>query len=124
MKAVIDTHALYWALVEDTKELSPKALEIINDSESLILPSIVLLELLGLLQKKGKLIYFDKFIRNIPKSKYIILPLDLATIKETRLLKKQLELHDRVIVAAAKMLDLPLITRDEKIMGIYKKVIW
>jgi len=124
MKVIVDTHALFWALAEDTKSLTPAALQIINDSESLIIPTIVLLELLGLLEKKQKMSYFDKFIKNIPNSKYVIVPLDIAVLKETRLLKDKLELHDRVIVATAKLLKLSLITKDEQITDVYKKVIW
>lgn len=124
MKVLIDTHVLFWALAEDIKRLSPKALQIINDSESLILPSIVLLELLGLLEKKQKMSYFDKFMKDIPNSKYVIAPLDIAVLKKTRLLRNKLELHDRVIVATAELLRLPLITKDEQIIDVYKKVIW
>lgn len=124
MKVIIDTHTLFWTLAEDTKKLSPQALQIINESESLILPSIVLLELLSLLEKKQMISYFDKFIRDISNSKYIVMPLDLAVLKNTRLLKNKLELHDRVIVATAKMLNLPLVTKDEQITDVYKRAIW
>lgn len=124
MKVLVDTHVLFWALAQDKKKLTPKALQVISDAEMLLLPTIVLLELLGLLEKKQKLHYFDKLLKSLPGSTYVIIPLDITVIKETRLLKDKLELHDRVIVATAKSLNLPIITRDEQITKVYKKIIW
>lgn len=107
MKALVDTHALFWALTQDKKKLTPKVLQVISDAKILLLPTIVLLELLGLLEKKQKLHYFDKLLKSLPDSKYVITPLDITVVKETRLLKDKLELHDRVIIATAKSLNLP-----------------
>ena len=124
MKALVDTHALFWALIQDKKKLTSKALQVIDEAEMLLLPTIVLLELLGLLEKKQKLRYFDKLLNNLSDSKYVVIPLDITVLKETRSLKDKLELHDRVIVATAKSLNLPIITKDEEITKLYKKIVW
>lgn len=124
MKALVDTHALFWVLTQDKKKLTPKALQVISDAEMLLLPTIVLLELLGLLEKKLKLHYFDKLLKSLSDSKYVTIPLDITVMRETRLLKDKLELHDRVIVATAKSLNLPIITKDEQITKVYKKIVW
>ena len=124
MKVIIDTHILFWLLTQDTDKLTYKVLSTLEEAEEVILPTIVLLELLGLLLKKKQLEYFNILLNQIPKSKYIVVPLDLAIIKETRKIKDSFELHDKVIVATAKYLKLPIVTKDEEITEKYKDIIW
>lgn len=124
MTVVIDTHVLYWILTQDTTRLTSKALNTLTAAKEIILPSIILLELFGLLQKKGALKYFDLLIRRIPKSRYTIYPLDLVIIKEVRRIKALLELHDKVITATAKHLNIAVISKDTEITKAYKRVIW
>ncbi len=124
MRVVIDTHVLYWVLTQDLDKLTNKALGTISQAEEIIVPTIVLLELLGLLQKKKATRYFDILLKQFPKSKYIVVPLDIAVIKEIRKIKAKFELHDKVIVATAKGLGLSLVTKDEEITKKYKRVIW
>ncbi len=124
MRVVIDTHALFWVLTQDLTKLTNKALSVLEQADKIILPTIVLLELLGLLQKKKALKFFDILLKQIPTSKYLIVPLDMVVIKEIRKIKANLELHDKVIIATAKYLELSIITKDEEITKKYKNVIW
>ncbi len=124
MKFLLDTHVLFWTLTLQKTKLSKKVTKTLEEADELILPTIVLLELSGLLQKKQGDRYFDILLNQIPKSKYFIVPLDLRTVEETRRIKGTLELHDKVIVATAKILDIPIITKDKEIAKVYKKIIW
>lgn len=124
MRIVIDTHILFWVLTQDLARLTDTALKALNQTDEIIIPAMVLLELLGLLQKREALEYFDILLKQIPNSKYVVIPLDVAIIKEVRRIKSKFELHDKVIVATAKYLGLPLITKDEEITKKYKKIIW
>lgn len=124
MRVVIDTHALFWVLTQDLTKLTNKALSVLEQADKIILPTVVLLELLGLLQKKKALKFFDILLKQIPTSKYLIVPLDMVVIKEIRKIKANLELHDKVIIATAKYLELSIITKDEEITKKYKNVIW
>lgn len=124
MRVVIDTHVLFWVLTQDITRLTSKALKALEQAEEIFLPTIVLLELLALCQKKKTLKYFDLLLKQIPNSKYVIVSMDIAVIKEIRRIKSRLELHDKVIVATAKYLDSPLVTKDEDITQKYRKVIW
>ena len=55
----------------------------------------------------------------------MIYNLDLATILECRNIKKIPEMHDKIIVATAKILNASIITKDEEITNSgYAKVIW
>ena len=59
MSIVTDTHALYWFLTAD-KRLSRAAKNTIEESETIIIPTIVLLEFLYLFQKK-KYVHIDMY---------------------------------------------------------------
>lgn len=124
MRVIIDTHVLFWVLTQDTNQLTEEALNKLEQAEEIILPTIVLLELLGLLQKKKEVKYFDVLLKQLPNSKYVVMSLDIAIIKETRKIKYQFELHDKVIVATAQYLGLPIVTKDLEITKKYKNVIW
>lgn len=124
MRVVIDTHILFWVLTQDLEKITTAALNSLNQADEIIVPTMILLELLGLLQKKKALKYFDILLEQIPSSKYVVIPMDIAIIKETRRIKTELELHDKVVVATAKYLGLPIVTKDEEITKKYKKTIW
>lgn len=63
-------------------------------------------------------------MKSIPESKYTIWPLDMGVVLQMYGIKDTLELHDRVIVATAKQLNIPRISKDREITKIYKKTIW
>lgn len=124
MKVVIDTHVLFWILTQDLSKVSDIALKALEQAEEIILPTIVLLELLSLLQKKRSIKYFDELLKQIPKSKYIATPMDMSVVQQVRKIKSKLELHDKVIVATAKYLSVPIVTKDKEITEKYTEVIW
>lgn len=124
MKIIVDTHTLFWFLTAD-KRLSNKAQDTIEYIDRIYIPTIVLLELLYLFQKKGQKenfsFAFDKLKDN---SKYTFLSLDVAIIEEVFKLSSKLEMHDSIVTALAQLLNAFIVTRDKKIQEVYKKTIW
>lgn len=120
---VADTHALVWHLQANPK-LSPHAQTIFLDADKgahqIFVPSIVLVELIYLSERKRietALVAraFDLLKRT--SINYRVVPLDTAiarTLLEVDTLLVP-EMPDRVIVATAKHLRLPLITHDSSI---------
>ena len=60
----------------------------------------------------------------MPSPIFRALSLDLDTVHSYIDLEHDLEIHDRIIVSSAKLLDVPIITKDKSISKIYPKVIW
>jgi predicted nucleic acid-binding protein len=113
---VADAHALLWFLTED-KKLGKKALKIFRDcdkgEEIIVIPSIVLLECMHVCEKKRIAYAFEEIIKKIEGTfNYPIYPLDEEVILECQHLSQIIELHDRIIVATAKLLNSKLITKD------------
>lgn len=124
MNLVVDTHTLYWFLTAD-KRLSKKAKTAIEEATRIIIPTIVLLELLYLLQKKKQRDVFSLGYEKLKDdNKYIFASLDMAAVEEVIKVRSALEMHDSIIVATAKMLDASIVTKDRIIRKIYKKAIW
>ncbi len=55
--------------------------------------------------------------------KFLVYPLSIEVVREFIKIDKH-EIHDRIIVATATLLDAPIVTKDQKISKIYPKVIW
>lgn len=124
MNIVIDTHALFWYLGKDSR-LSKVAQQYIIEAPNIFIPTIVLLELLYLLKKKKLNKEFPKILNTLKKqNRYIFPSLDLNLVEADLKIFRRLEIHDSVIVTTAKILELPLITKDETIQKIYKNTIW
>ena len=124
MEIVIDSHALFWYLSSNPK-LSPRALQQIEDSTTVVVPSIVVLEVLFLLRKSRTPLLFIDFLRELKSRNYTIYPLDLDVISQVATLSRELEIHDSIIVATAQLRGAPLITKDEVIKKLYQPmVIW
>lgn len=124
VSVVTDTHSLYWFLTAD-KRLSRTAKNTIEESETIIIPTIVLLELLYLFQRKKQAELFPVAFENFKnEKKYIFASLDLAVVEEVLKVSATLEMHDSIIVATAKMMDAPIVTRDRTVRKIYKQTIW
>ena len=124
MNVVIDTHALLWLLNSD-KRLSHKAKNSIKIASIVFIPSIVLLELFYLLEKKSKRELFTitlKAIRN--DNRYVVIALDSAVVEEVFKHQLPVEMHDRIIIATASLLRIPLVTKDKTIHQLYRKTIW
>ncbi|MEM5843389.1 MAG: hypothetical protein QXL97_01575 [Candidatus Aenigmatarchaeota archaeon] len=61
---------------------------------------------------------FKEMVLKIRESfNYLVYPLDEDIVLTCQILTKLEDLHDRVIVATAKLLDIPLITKDKKIIN-------
>ena len=71
MEVVVDSHALLW-FVSNNKKLSEKAKRALNKSSKIIISTIVLLELLYILQKYGQENKFNKLLDNLTGEKYLI----------------------------------------------------
>ena len=123
MHFVIDAHTLLWNL-EDSPNLSNSAKDAIDDAERVFIPTIVLLEIYRILEKRKEQEKFLNFLDLLIKQgKFTIYPLSIEVVKEFIKTEKH-EIHDRIIVATAKLLDVPIVTKDPEISKIYSKVIW
>ncbi len=126
---VTDTHPLLWFLSDDPK-LSRKAKEIFLEAEkgesTLVIPSIVLAELMYVFEKQDAGNNFRILLENIKIAEnYEIYPLDIETLEKAFDIKTIKELHDRIIVASAQLLDCEIITKDEQITNSKEaKCIW
>ncbi|NYZ69626.1 type II toxin-antitoxin system VapC family toxin, partial [Endozoicomonas sp. SM1973] len=126
---VLDTHILIWWVSEDAK-LSKKAKTAINNhikkDEEILISSISAWEISMLVQKERLSLSMDvdswlALVNSIEHVKFV--PIDnKVAIESTRLPG---EFHkdpaDRMIVALARTLSVPLVTADEKIIN-YKHV--
>ena len=122
---VIDTHPLFWYFTQDSTRLPSKTKAYLEGVSRIFVPTIVLLELLYLLQKKRLTNKFSFVLRTLKTSKkYVPLSLDLDIVEQIFRFSTKLESHDSVIVATAQMLRVPLVTKDRKIRDMYKNTIW
>jgi len=125
---VIDTHALVWYLTDDNR-LGVKAREILtkidNGESTGVIPSIVILEAMAIFEKRGLHNLFAEIYAEIKESSnYLIYPLSSEIIDEIINLPLELELHDRIILATAKYLGTPLITKDRALRKYHESIIW
>jgi len=116
---IADTHALLWYLTDDNR-LSKDANLIFEQSEKgehlSIVPTIVLVESLDVIEKKRLAYDFDLVLQAIEDNEnYIIWDLDIEVVNQMIKIKNVPELHDRIIVAIAKLCDAGLITKDGEI---------
>jgi len=125
---VIDTHALVWYLTDDDR-LGAKAREILtkidNGEDTGVIPSIVILETLAVFEKKGLRDLFSEIYTEIKESSnYLIYPLSSEIADEVINLPSELELHDRVIMATARYLGTPILTKDKTLQKYHRYTIW
>jgi PIN domain nuclease of toxin-antitoxin system len=129
MNYVTDTHALLWWFV-DSPRISPSAARIFERCEEgedgILVPSIVIAEALSIFDKKRVHFDFRRLLRKITESEnYRIVPLDLPVLSKMIGLDDVPELHDKIIVATARHLELTLITKDKTLRALsHLKTIW
>ncbi|MCK6467887.1 MAG: PIN domain-containing protein [Candidatus Brocadia sinica] len=128
MEITLDTHTFIWYLDKSlNNKLSQKALKIIKEAEdsyTIYLPIIVLIEVLYLIEKGRVNVSFHKLLLNLEKSiNYEIVPFDTKLLKVAETIKG-LEVHDRLILATAILTGSPLISYDREIHAKGIKVIW
>ncbi|MFQ5950214.1 MAG: type II toxin-antitoxin system VapC family toxin [Nitrospiria bacterium] len=120
MNYLTDTHALLWHFTNSSK-ISPKAKGIFYQCEKgeciIFIPSIVIAECLSIFDKKKVRFDFKALFDRIRKSEnYGIVPLDHKILLQMIETREVFELHDKIIVATAKLLELPLITKDTRLL--------
>jgi PIN domain nuclease of toxin-antitoxin system len=114
-KVSLDTHALYW-FFEDPDKLSSITKRILEAQPEFVISVIVLFELLYIEKKSGGLISLTKVLGRLKSHKHTIVPVDEKVFNKSRRIKKDLDIHDRIIVATALLTKTLLITKDEQIL--------
>lgn len=127
---VCDTHTLVWFLTDD-KRLGKKAKSILEQAQSkqtdtqILIPIIILMEILSITEKRKITVNVVDMIESIEfHNNFKIYSINLEVFREMLGISQNLELHDRTIVAIAKLNNAFILTRDQKIKKIYKKIIW
>lgn len=124
MNILIDTHTLFWFLTAD-KRLSLQTKEVVEHAHLIFVPTIVLLELLYLFQKKGKVSQFKIVLKAIKGGeRFSVISLDLGVVEKVIKLSSKLEIHDAAIVATTQILNVSIATKDRVIRNVYRKSIW
>ena len=129
MNFVADTHALVWWFTNSPK-IGKKAAKAFADSEKgnlvIVIPSIVLAEALSIFDKKRISFDFKKLFKQVRDSdNFVIMALDYPILEAMLDLQDLPELPDKIIVATANYLDLPLITKDATLQKLsIIKTIW
>lgn len=126
-KYCLDTHPLVWYFTGQ-KTLSLKACAILDELFSgkitCFIPIIVLLEIFHL-SLKFKKFNFHRFLKAIKLPNIIIVPLDRVILETCFALPKNLEIHDRIIVATSNTNECILVTKDRDLHDLSSlKVIW
>jgi PIN domain nuclease of toxin-antitoxin system len=120
---VTDTHALYWHFTSDSR-LSQAARQVFHEADSglhqILIPGIALIEMVYLVEK-GRLDagLVDQVFSalDVVGGSYTVAPLDHHTAQALRFIPRSAvpDMPDRIIVATAHQLGLPLITKDSAI---------
>ncbi len=129
MNFLADTHALLWHFT-NSSQISSKAKDLFDRCEKgeciIFIPSIVIAECLSIFDRKKVSFNFKALFDRIRRSEnYVMIPLDHRILLQMTETKEVSELHDKIIVATAKLLDLPLITQDARLLRLKTiAVIW
>ena len=116
MLYVTDTHAFIWYLLDNLPKKVDDIFKSVEKGESTIfVPTIVLVESLHLVENKKIDLNFDDLLKKIEMSKnFIPTSFNFQIMKILPELGIK-ELHDRIIIATAKILNAKLITKDKEI---------
>jgi len=126
---VADTHSLLWYLY-DVPRLGSRAetafLEVSAGRATLLIPAIVLAEIVHTVERRRHDIDVNQALDRISEAdNFRVLPFDLVAARALIDLTDIPEIHDRIIVAAARDFDAPLITRDQTITASgLAEVVW
>ena len=128
MEYLADTVAVVRFLA-DTGKIGRKARKIFEETEKgehIIWISIIsIVEIMYLAEKNRIPVNLEDFIEKIKLNRnYKLIDLDLDIVRTANRLSG-LELHDRLIVATAKYMDIPLITSDSIIINSgFIEILW
>lgn len=119
MNYIFDAHVLFWCLFAPEK-ISQKVKNIFADIEqgkiNGIIPTIVLSELLFLLEKKKIDVDFNDIIEGFDsKPGFIFAPFDKRQLLMMPELRQIPEMHDRIIVACSLIYSARIVTKDREI---------
>lgn len=130
---VIDAHTLIWHLTAAPR-LSEKVVEILADADAgmhrIYVPGIVLVEMLYLTDKKrlsSGLLDQALALLQVPNGSYATAPLDIAVVQAMRQVPHAIvpDMPDRIIVATALYLGLPLLSKDRAFSNVAGlQVVW
>ncbi len=124
---VLDTSALfYWTL--DPARLSASARQALQEADRLFMSSISLWEI-ALKVKRGTLqipMSIEQYVEQLQQAEQLeIVPVDTRTWLDSVALDwEHRDPADRVIVALARRLKLPLVSNDQKIASFLTETIW
>jgi len=127
-RITLDAHTLIWYVHEPSKSnLSSLALEAIRSAERdgiIYVPTIVLLEVLRVIEKGRYPLSFEALLSDLERSKHHeIVPFDTRLLR-VAMTVQGLELHDRLIAATAILTNSILISRDRTIGTPGVNVVW
>lgn len=124
-----DTHPLVWHL-RKSRRLGSQARSCFRNADlgqtQIIIPAMVLVEVMCLAEHNRIVTQLAEVLNLLKESvNYLIVPLDEEIVAVAQTLPNTIELHDRLIAATAKALDIPLITKDEALQEISEiKAVW
>lgn len=129
MNYLVDTHAFLWYFSEDQR-LGKNVEEILLQGErgkhTIVLPTIVLAEAEAISNKYGynrKFLFLIAKLSEIPS--FVVYPFDSVVLDEYFKIKTDLEIHDRIIVAIAKITNSVILTKDREIRKLKNvEVVW
>ena len=116
---VTDTHVLFWYLI-NSSALGANARLAFDEADSgqalIYIPAIVIAELYYLNEKKGRPLDFaTKYARLAQSSQFVLLPFYASDALDFDACSAVAEMHDRIIVDAARRLNVALMTRDAEV---------
>ena len=130
---VADTHSLIWHL-QNNPRLSRQGRLLFSQADageaSIVVPTIVLVEMTYLAEKKRIANELVKAALNLlrePSENYRLASLNLAVVEALKQVSRSLvpDMPDRIIAATALSLGLPLLTRDRALAAVEDlEVIW
>jgi predicted nucleic acid-binding protein len=130
---VADTHALIWHLTSDSR-LSPAARAAFEDADNgrgvIWIPGVVLVEVVYLVERArfpSALITQMLDLIDPPNDSYPLVPLDVGVIRALQTVDRDKvpDMPDRIVVASAKYLELPLLSKDSAFADISEvSVVW
>lgn len=125
VKVYLDTHVIIWVYEGDEQKLNSHASRILDTSELMVSPAVVLE--LELLHEIGRMrISAERMISTLESQIDLrVCALSFQEVATQALHEKWTrDPFDRLIVANAKAAGAPLVTRDERIRKHYRRAIW
>ena len=129
MRFLLDTHTFIWYVTDDNTKLSSTALEVINDGNNKVLLSIASIWEMAIKHSIGKLNFKSSFELFIPRQ----LAVNSFEVLDVRIehlnIVANLPLHhrdpfDRLIIAQAKVEQIPIVGTDKAFDSYLVQRLW